>query len=127
PATSCILQDRLGLPKECLAFDVSLGCSGWVYGMNSVASLISNGSVKKALLLCGDLASRTQSYRDKTAYPLFGDAGTCTAMEYQDGVKGIKIHLATDGDGYRAIIIPDGGYRNPTTKESLDFKDYGGG
>lgn len=127
PATSCILQDRLNLPKECLAFDISLGCSGWVYGMNSVASLVCNGSIKKALLLCGDLASRTQSYKDKTAYPLFGDAGTCTAIEYHEGEKGVQIHLATDGDGYKAIIIPDGGYRNPTTKESLDFKDLGGG
>lgn len=127
PATACILQHRLSLPLECLAFDISLGCSGWVYGMNSVASLVSNGSVKKALLLCGDITSKTQSYKDKTSYPLFGDAGTCTALEYQEGTRGISIHLATDGDGYNAIIIPDGGYRNPTTKNSLEFKDYGKG
>ena len=127
PATSCLLQDRLGLSKECLALDVSLGCSGWVYGLNVVASIVCGGFVKKALLLCGDLTTRTQSFRDKTSYPLFGDAGTCTAVSYDKSSEGIKFHLATDGSGYDAIIITDGGYRNPPTKESLQFVDYGEG
>lgn len=127
PATACLLQDKMGLSKECLAFDISLGCSGWVYGMNSVASLVSNGSIHKALLLCGDLATRTQSYKDKTSYPLFGDAGTCTAVIYDETSSGIKFHLATDGSGYEAIIIADGGYRNPPTEKSLQFIDYGDG
>ena len=51
PSTACILQDRLGLSKECLAFDVNMGCSGWVYGMSICGSFLSNGAVKKALLL----------------------------------------------------------------------------
>lgn len=127
PATSCILQDRLGLSEDCLAFDISLGCSGWVYGMNAVSSIISNGSIKKALLLCGDLATRTNSPRDPSEYPLFGDAGTCTAVEYSEGAYGTRIHLGTDGSGYQAIIIPDGGYRNPFTADSLEYHDLGGG
>lgn len=126
PATSCILQHRLGLSKECLAFDVNLGCSGWVYGINCIASILNSGSIKKALLLCGDLASRTQSSLDKTSYPLFGDAGTCTALIH-DVCDGIRIHLATDGEGYDAIIIPDGGYRNPTNPNSLIYQDLGQG
>lgn len=65
PATACVLQDRLGLPSECLSYDVSLGCSGWVYGLMNIASLVSTGYIKKALMLCGDLTTRTQSYRDK--------------------------------------------------------------
>lgn len=127
PATACLLQDKMGLSKECLAFDISLGCSGWVYGMNSVASLVSNGSVHKALLLCGDITTRTQSYKDKTSYPLFGDAGTCTAVVYDETSSGMKFHLASDGSGYEAIIISDGGYRNPPTEKSLKFVDYGEG
>lgn len=127
PATACILQNRLGLSKECLAFDVNMGCSGWVYGMNICGSLICNGSINKVLLLCGDTISRTQSSLDKTSYPLFGDAGSCTALEYSIGATGFKIHLGTDGSDYDAIIIPDGGFRNPTTEDSLKYVDYGNG
>lgn len=127
PATACVLQDRLHLSKECLAYDISLGCSGWVYGLMSVSSIVAQGSVRKALLLCGDLTTRTQSYKDKSSYPLFGDAGTCTAIEFSPEASGFKFHLATDGSGKDAIIIPEGGYRNPATKESLDFVDYGEG
>ena len=51
PATSCILQDRLGLNKECYAADVNLGCSGWVYGLSIAASLMQTGSITKVLLM----------------------------------------------------------------------------
>lgn len=127
PATACILQDRLGLKKECLAFDISLGCSGWVYGMSVVSSLLSHGTLRKALLLCGDLTTRQNCFKDKTSYPLFGDAGTATALQYENGAEGLCAHLATDGAGANAIIIPDGGYRNPTTEDSLKFEDLGEG
>jgi 3-oxoacyl-[acyl-carrier-protein] synthase-3 len=54
PATACILQDRLKLSKECYTIDISLGCSGWTYGLSVVSGLLSNGGMKKALLLVGD-------------------------------------------------------------------------
>ncbi|MBR5611069.1 MAG: ketoacyl-ACP synthase III [Bacteroidales bacterium] len=127
PATSCILQDRLGLSSECLAIDISLGCSGWVYGMSTLASYMGKNNIAKALLLSGDLATRTNSPRNRSDFPLFGDAGTCTAIEYDEGASGIKFHLATDGSGKDAIIIPYGGYRNPITVDSLEYKDYGNG
>ncbi|HOO52596.1 MAG TPA: ketoacyl-ACP synthase III, partial [Alphaproteobacteria bacterium] len=50
PNTSGILQERLGLPKSCMATDVKMGCSGYVYGMSTVASMLQTGMVKKALL-----------------------------------------------------------------------------
>ena len=127
PATAPILQDKLGLSKECLTFDISIGCSGWVYGIAAASALVSNGSIKRALLLCGDTTTRTQSPRDKTSYPLFGDAGTATLLEYEEGAKGLCFHLASDGSGKDAIIIPSGGYRNPITAEGLEYKDYGNG
>lgn len=127
PATACVLQDRLGLSSECLAYDISMGCSGWVYGLSSIAALIANGQVKKALLLVGDLGTRTNSPRNKSDFPLFGDAGTCTALEYNELSEGLKFHLATDGSGKDAIIIPEGGYRHPATAESLEYRDVGNG
>ena len=122
PATACILQDRLGLSKECYAEDVSLGCSGWVYGLSNVASLVSTGAIKKALLLAGDAKKRAQMKRD----PLFGDAGSATAVEFASGNSGFKFHFGTDGSGYDAIIAPDGGSRNQVTVDSFALSDFGG-
>lgn len=127
PATACVLQDKLGLSTNCLAYDISLGCSGWVYGMASISALVSNGSIKKALLCVGDLGTRTNSPKNKSDFPLFGDAGTCTALVYDAEANGIRIHLGTDGSGKDAIIIPEGGYRHPATVESFEYKDVGNG
>lgn len=115
PATSCIIQDRLGLSKDCFTLDISLGCSGWVHGLSVVASLMQNGTIKKALLLAGDAKLR---YYDPD--PLFGHAGTATAIEYFEDAEGFKFHFGTDGSGYDAIIIPDGGARNGISLHSFD-------
>ena len=65
PATSCILQDKLGLSKDCMALDVSLGCSGWVYGMSVASSLMAGGTLKKVLLLAGDAKKQAQEEPDQ--------------------------------------------------------------
>lgn len=122
PATSCILQDRLGLNKECYTADISLGCSGWIYGLSIAASLVSSGSLKKVLVLCGDAKGRAQIKGVRRLNPLFGSAGTVTALEYQEGAPAIQFHFGTDGSGFDAIITPDGGSRNPVTVDS--FEDY---
>lgn len=122
PATACIMQDRLGLSKECFAEDMSLGCSGWVYGLSSVAALVASGSIKKALLMVGDGRKRFEGPRD----PLFGQAGTVTAIEYAEGVESIKFHVGTDGSGFDAIITPDGGSRNRFSMESFKMEDVEG-
>ena len=122
PATACILQDRLGLSKECYAEDIALGCSGWVYGLSAVASLLTSGSIKKALLLAGDAKKRAKGSRD----PLFGHAGTVTALEFAEGDAGFRFHFGTDGSGYDAIIIPDGGSRNQFTQESFNLDNVEG-
>ncbi|WP_406539376.1 ketoacyl-ACP synthase III [Fibrobacter sp.] len=125
PATSCILQDRLGLSKECYASDISLGCSGWVYGLSSVASLLSAGTIKKALLLCGDAKKRFKT-SNQLRDPLFGSAGTATAIEFKEGEEGLKFHFGTDGSGFDAIITPDGGSRSPYSIKSFDFMELNG-
>ena len=124
PATACILQDRLGLNKECLAFDVSLGCSGWVYGLSAVAGLIGKGA-KKALLLAGDARPRVK-LAGEARDPLFGSAGTATAIVFDENYEGLKFHFGTDGSGFDAIIAPDGGSRNQVTLESFELKEYEG-
>lgn len=122
PATACILQDRLGLKKECYAEDIALGCSGWVYGLSTIAGLMSGGDAKKALLLAGD-AKRRAEYELDT---LMGFSGTATAIEYEEGAEGFKFHIGTDGSGYSSIIIPDGGARNMTTEKSFIKENING-
>ena len=127
PATSCLLQERLGLSSNCFTLDIALGCSGWVYAMSVISSLMQSGSIKKGLLLAGDTPSKFCSKDDKSTFPLFGDAGTATALEFFEGSPPIRFSLQTDGSGYKAIIINAGGYRKPVSKDSLVTRDHGEG
>ncbi|MGY4537066.1 3-oxoacyl-[acyl-carrier-protein] synthase-3 [Mucilaginibacter sp. UYNi724] len=119
PATSCVLQNRLGLSTDCFTLDISLGCSGFIYGLSTIAGYMQSGMIKKAMLLTGDTSSITSSKDDKSTYPLFGDAGTATALEFIEGEEGLKFQLGTDGSGYQAIIINHGGYRNKFNETSI--------
>jgi 3-oxoacyl-[acyl-carrier-protein] synthase-3 len=123
PATSCILQDRLGLSKDCFSIDISMGCSGWVYGLSTISSLMCSGNFKKGLLLVGDTVTVTKSKKDKSTYPLFGDAGTATALEFSTSAQPMYFHTGTDGSGFESIIIEDGGFRNFFNSESLVEKE----
>jgi len=119
PATACILQARLKLNKECAAYDIVFGCSGWVYGLCSLSSLMQSGDIKKALLMVGDAK---EDHHDLLA----GHAGTVTALEYQENNNGMYFHLGTNGDGWNAICIPDGGSRNPFSLRSLESIEIDG-
>ncbi len=119
PATAVLLQHRLGLPSSCVAFDVGMGCSGYVYGLSIVASLLTAMGLGKALLLVGDTSTKSANARDRTTAPLFGDAGTATALEYAPGAAPICFDLNSDGSGWEAIVVRHGGFRKPITSESL--------
>jgi 3-oxoacyl-[acyl-carrier-protein] synthase-3 len=106
PSTAIILQDRLGLKKETIAFDVNLGCSGYPYGLYLLSTMISTGSIKRGLLLVGD---KTENIYN----PLFSDAGTATALEFDVNSPPIFFDLNSDGSGYKAIIKNVGGHREP--------------
>lgn len=118
PATSVLLQQRLGLRKDCMAFDINLGCSGYVYGLSVAANMLQSGQLKKALLLVGDKSTTSTNYEDKSAYPLFGDAGTATLLEYDPQGGPWHFNLQSDGSGKNSIIIEDGACRNPHSEAS---------
>jgi 3-oxoacyl-[acyl-carrier-protein] synthase-3 len=116
PATSCYLHGRLGLSTNCAAFDISLGCSGYVYGLWNAASIIASGG-KRVMLLVGDTLSKIISPMDKSTKPLFGDAGTATAVEYDE--NGLwHFEFGTDGSGYQHLIVPAGGFRRRSDVET---------
>jgi 3-oxoacyl-[acyl-carrier-protein] synthase-3 len=113
PATACCLQDRLGLPDTCAAFDVGLGCSGYVYGLWMASTLIAAGGVKRVLLIAGDTISRICAPMDRSTVFLFGDAGTATALERNEQSPPMQFLLGSDGSGEEFLIQPSGGYRTP--------------
>jgi len=120
PATSPIIQNRLGLSTDCYTLDISLGCSGWVHGLSVISSLISSSKKGKGLLLTGETPTKISAFTDKSTYPLFGDAGAATALEYAENAEPLLFGMNSDGNGYEAIIINDGGYRNPVTPSSFE-------
>lgn len=113
PATSVLLQDRLRLKNQCIAFDINLGCSGYVYGLSIISNLLQSGQLKKALLLVGDKSTTSTTYTDKSTYPLFGDAGTATLLEYNKYSADSHFNLQSDGSGKDSIMIEHGQSRNP--------------
>lgn len=121
PATACVLQQRLGLNWECICFDVNLGCSGFVYGLNVISSILTNTGTKYGLLLAGDTSAREFSILKKqkeghSGTWLFGDSGTATLMEKENG-NSLKFISNTDGSSFKAIISPYGAWRNPDSPD----------
>jgi 3-oxoacyl-[acyl-carrier-protein] synthase-3 len=127
PNTAPLLQDKLGLPKTCLAFDLPLGCSGFVYGLSTLASYMQNPAFKKGLLICGDTPSKIVGNEDKSAALLFGDASAAAILERVESNSAMHFNLGSDGSGYKAIIINEGGARNPFNENTLNVVDYGEG
>jgi 3-oxoacyl-[acyl-carrier-protein] synthase-3 len=122
PNTATILQNKLGLSKQVLAFDVPLGCSGFVYGLSLVCAYMQNPNIRKGLLLFGDTPSKIVNKRDKSSALLFGDSGGAAILEKIAGSK-LYFNLGSDGSGSNAIIIPQGGARVPFNKQTLNEKN----
>ena len=120
PSTAFVLQHRLGLPKESVCFDVSLGCSSLVVGMQTAASLMVSSDISKALIVVGDTGGKTVYPKDRSSVMLFGDAGGVMLLEKTtnkcDVIKGM---VRSDGAGYRYMIVPGGGYRNLHASEEV--------
>lgn len=123
PATACCLQHRLGMSRDCMCFDVGMGCSGWVYGMGIAAGMIQTGHFRRCLLLAGD--SHLANGQSKAETPLFGDCGTATALSFDPTSPPILIETGTDGSGYDAIICKSsvgGGSRYPCSENSFEWR-----
>lgn len=116
PTTACVIQDRVGLSKNCAAIDINQGCSGYIYGLSLASSLVSSGNFKNVLLVTADMYSKTIHPDDKGNISLFGDAATATIIstegEYQIG----KFTLGSDGSGASNLIV-----KNGATKQHKDY------
>ena len=112
PATACVLHKRLGLDINCVAFDIALGCSAFIYGVQTVASIMQNSDIERALLIVGETLTKMVNPKDSSTAMLFGDGGSAVLLEKTTQKSVINGLLKTDGSGYKAIIAPAGGFRN---------------
>ena len=119
PATSITLQHRLGLKTSCIAFDVNLGCSAFLYGMSVVYSMMQTGGLKKALILDGETRSKVYGPRDRRSAFIFGDAGVAALVEVDSKFGDSYVSLNSDGSRADLIMIKAGGYRHMSTPETL--------
>ena len=111
PSTAFVLHKRLGIKKDCLVFDINLGCSGYVNGLYLVAGLIESGTINRALLLVGDADTNHQITDDTSFTMMFGDASSATIVERGDST--IRGMIRSDGEGFKTLITPIPGSRFP--------------
>lgn len=119
PATSIILQDRLGLSKSTAAFDINLGCSGFVYGLSMAYAYAQQPGIRKVLLLDGETRSKVYHPKDRKTGFLFGDAGVAAIIEKDANVGTAVFSLNSDGSLQDLIKIDAGGYRHRSSAESV--------
>lgn len=119
PATSITLQHRLGLRQSCIAFDVNLGCSAFIYGMSVVYSMMQTGNIRKALILDGETRSKVYGPRDRRSAFIFGDGGVAALVERDQKFGETTLSLNSDGSRADLIMIKAGGYRHMSTPETL--------
>jgi 3-oxoacyl-[acyl-carrier-protein] synthase-3 len=122
PSSACLIHKWMGLPDECAAFDVGLGCSGYPYGLYLAATMLRSGGQKRVLVLHGETPSRFASPDDHATTLLFGDCGSATALESAstDAAAPGFFCLRTDGTGYDGLIIRGGGFRDRQPAEPRD-------
>jgi 3-oxoacyl-[acyl-carrier-protein] synthase-3 len=128
PATSVLLQQRLGLPTGTITFDITLGCSAFIFGLSVVYSMMSGGQIRKALILNGETRSKVYSQKDRKTAFLFGDAGVAALIEKRKVFGNSWFSLNSDGSRESLIKIPAGGYRNMSSIDTLKEKivdEYG--
>jgi len=123
PATACLVQDKLGA-KGAWGFDVSAGCSGFVFALQAGVKLVESGAHKKVLVCGADANTRMTDYTDRTTCVLFGDGGGAVLIEpCEEGEVGmIDFIHEVDGSGGVALNLPAGGSLNPPTHETVDKK-----
>lgn len=116
PATSVILQHKLGLPTSSIAFDINYGCSGYVYGIYLASLLVSTKSCKNVLLLVGDVITPFVNKLDRSLRMILGDAGSASIIS--EGEEKFSFHIFTDGSGFQTLMIPAGGARFPKSDKT---------
>jgi 3-oxoacyl-[acyl-carrier-protein] synthase III len=123
PSTACLVQDKIGA-KGAWGFDVSAGCSGFVFALQAGVRLVESGAHSKVLVCGADANTRMTDYTDRATCVLFGDGGGAVLMEpTADGEVGIIDFVCEiDGSGGVSLNLKGGGSLNPSSHETVDAK-----
>lgn len=111
PSSASIIQKGLKLPIDCSCMEINLGCSGFIYGLQTAMSLLRDSEEKYALLVMGETASKLVDPNDKSIVMMYGDAGAAILLEKNEAESATTL-LRSDGNRYRAIVLPGGGFRD---------------
>lgn len=125
PSTACIVQNKLGIPKNCGAFDFNLGCSGYEYGLATAKGYIAAGIAKNILLITAEAYNKHIHPQDKGNRTIFGDAATATLISIEGFAEIGDFVLGTDGSGSENLIIKTGGMAFPEKANDLTFDENG--
>ncbi len=123
PSTACLVQHKLGIANT-WGFDVSAGCSGFLYALNTGVKFVESGQYKKVLVIGSDVNSSMTDFTDRAVCIIFGDGAGAVLLEpAQDGDLGLIDHVAQiEGMGGQFLYMPGGGSLNPATHETIDQK-----
>jgi 3-oxoacyl-[acyl-carrier-protein] synthase-3 len=123
PSTACLVQHKLGA-KGAWGFDVSAGCSGFVFALQAGVKMVESGAQKKVLVIGADANTRMTDYTDRTTCVLFGDGCGAVLIEpCEEGEVGIIDYInEVDGAGGVSLNLKGGGSLNPPTHETIDKK-----
>lgn len=122
PATACIVQDRLGCPKAG-AFDLSAGCTGFIYALVTGAGFVSSGSMQTVLVIGSEVLSKILNWEDRSTCVLFGDgAGAVVLRRVPEGLGLLSSYLGSDGSGGPMLQIPAGGSRMPICSRYVESR-----
>jgi 3-oxoacyl-[acyl-carrier-protein] synthase-3 len=116
PNVAPLLQESLRLRKGMAAFDINLGCSGFVYALAVVKGLLATNGFKRALIVTSDPYSKIMARDDRATVPLFGDAAAATLVESTEISFVGNFDFGTEGSGAEALIVRSGGSRHPEIK-----------
>lgn len=125
PSTSCILQDKLGIPTSAGAFDYNLGCSGCIYGMAMAKGLITAGIAKNVLLLTAETYNKYLHPSDKSNRSIFGDGAAACLISTEGFAEIGEFSLGTDGSGANNLIVKTGAARQKEATHAFVEDDEG--
>jgi 3-oxoacyl-[acyl-carrier-protein] synthase III len=122
PSTACLVQHKLGI-ENTWGFDVSAGCSGFVYALNTGVKFVESGQYKKVLVIGSDVNSSMTDYTDRAVCIIFGDGAGAVLLEPCADGEGVIDHVAqVEGMGGQYLFMPGGGSLNPASHQTVDQK-----